>query len=77
MVNLTLLSQTFPQITNQPVNTTVAYGQTATFSVGASGAAPLRYQWWSQSNALVWGTNVPLWSSATLSPQMPETISSW
>jgi glucose/arabinose dehydrogenase len=37
-------SQT-PQITTQPADKTVAVGQPATFSVGASGAAPLRYQW--------------------------------
>src|SRR5215472_2594682 len=34
-----------PTITAQPVNQTVTVGQTATFSVTASGTAPLSYQW--------------------------------
>jgi len=38
-----------PTITTQPANQTVTAGQTATFSVAASGTAPLSYQW--QMNA--------------------------
>ncbi len=34
-----------PSITSQPVNQTVAAGQTATFTVVATGTAPLSYQW--------------------------------
>ena len=34
-----------PTITTQPVNQTVTAGQTATFSVAATGTAPLTYQW--------------------------------
>jgi len=34
-----------PTITTQPANQTVAAGQTATFSVVATGTAPLSYQW--------------------------------
>lgn len=34
-----------PSITKQPANQTVTAGQTATFSVVASGTAPLSYQW--------------------------------
>jgi glucose/arabinose dehydrogenase len=34
-----------PAITTQPSDLTVAQGQPATFSVGASGAAPLAFQW--------------------------------
>jgi len=34
-----------PTITSHPFNQTVAAGQTATFSVSASGTAPLSYQW--------------------------------
>src|ERR1700722_2886852 len=34
-----------PSITTQPANQTVSVGQTATFSVTATGAAPLSYQW--------------------------------
>lgn len=34
-----------PQITSHPANATVVVGQAATFTVGASGAPPLVYQW--------------------------------
>ncbi len=34
-----------PSISTQPVSRTVTTGQTATFSVSATGTAPLRYQW--------------------------------
>src|SRR6266404_507967 len=34
-----------PTITTQPANQTVTAGQTVTFTVGASGTAPLSYQW--------------------------------
>jgi photosystem II stability/assembly factor-like uncharacterized protein len=34
-----------PAITQQPASTTVTVGQMATFSVGATGSAPLAYQW--------------------------------
>jgi glucose/arabinose dehydrogenase len=34
-----------PQITAQPADRTVSVGQSATFTVGASGTAPLQYQW--------------------------------
>jgi len=34
-----------PSITTQPANQSVAEGQTATFSVAATGSAPLAYQW--------------------------------
>ena len=36
---------TAPSITSQPANQTVTAGQTATFSVTATGTAPLTYQW--------------------------------
>jgi PKD repeat protein len=38
-------SATPPSITTQPASQTVTVGQTATFSVAASGTAPLSYQW--------------------------------
>src|SRR5882724_5676050 len=38
-------SSTAPSITSQPANKTVSVGQTATFSVTATGDAPLTYQW--------------------------------
>jgi hypothetical protein len=49
---------TAPSITTQPQNQTVAVGSTATFTVAATGTAPLTYQW--QKN----GTNI---SAATSS----------
>ena len=36
---------TAPQITSQPQNVIATLGNAAAFSVGATGAAPLRYQW--------------------------------
>ena len=47
-----------PGITSQPGNQTVAQGQPASFTVGASGSAPLNYQW--QRNMVnVPGANSP------------------
>ncbi len=43
-----------PSITTQPTNQTVSEGQTARFTVEATGTAPLRYQW--QKN----GVDIPL-----------------
>jgi hypothetical protein len=51
-VNVANSGATAPSITSQPQNATVSVGQTATFSVGAAGSAPLSYQW--QRN----GTNI-------------------
>jgi hypothetical protein len=38
-------AQVAPSITTQPASQTVSAGQTATFTVAASGTAPLSYQW--------------------------------
>jgi pectate lyase len=43
---------TGPSITTQPQNQTVLEGQNATFSVSASGTAPLFYQWYSGTTLL-------------------------
>ena len=43
--NATLTVKTPPTITTQPANTTVRVGQTAKFSVTATGTTPLSYQW--------------------------------
>jgi Immunoglobulin I-set domain/PQQ-like domain len=48
-------SGTAPEITQQPASVTVTAGQAATFSVMATGTAPLRYQWYVNSAAA--GTN--------------------
>jgi uncharacterized repeat protein (TIGR01451 family) len=42
----TIQSNPPPAITSQPLSTTNVVGATVGFSVGASGAAPLAYQWW-------------------------------
>ena len=44
-VKFVLASATSPSITSQPSNQTVFEGQSATFSVAASGTAPMSYQW--------------------------------
>jgi hypothetical protein len=45
-----------PSITAQPVSQTVTAGQTATFSVAATGSAPLTYQW-QKNGAAISGAN--------------------
>jgi glucose/arabinose dehydrogenase len=56
-----------PAISQHPANQTVPVGQSATFSVGASGTAPLAYQW--QRN----GTNIP-GANATTYGTLPVTL---
>jgi hypothetical protein len=46
---------TAPTITQQPANATVTVGQPATFTVTATGSAPLAYQWFFNGTAV--GTN--------------------
>jgi hypothetical protein len=46
---------TAPAITQQPTNATVTAGQSATFTVTATGTAPLIYQWFMNGGAV--GTN--------------------
>ena len=45
-----------PSITTQPANQTVSAGQAATFSVTATGTAPLTYQW-KKNNSVISGAN--------------------
>lgn len=44
-------SATTPSITSQPQNQQVLLGQAASFSVTATGTAPLRYQWFFNTNS--------------------------
>jgi|GEM_PF-1148713 len=44
-VSLHVKVRVAPSVTTQPANQTVSAGQTATFTVVASGTAPLSYQW--------------------------------
>ncbi|MBI5471481.1 MAG: VCBS repeat-containing protein, partial [Ignavibacteriae bacterium] len=46
-----------PSITQQPANATVQSGQTATFTVAATGTIPLSYQWQKNSADIVGATN--------------------
>ncbi len=44
-----------PMIVTQPTDQTIMIGQDATFTVGASGTAPLAYQWYYNTNTLLAG----------------------
>jgi hypothetical protein len=46
-----------PTITTQPLSQTIIAGQTATFSVTASGTAPLSYQWRKNGTAITGATS--------------------
>lgn len=59
-----------PTITTQPANQTVTAGQTATFSVVATGTAPLAYQW--QKN----GSDIPSATSASYTTPVTTTADS-
>ncbi|HEV2216024.1 MAG TPA: immunoglobulin domain-containing protein [Candidatus Dormibacteraeota bacterium] len=54
-----------PQISAQPQNTSVAAGQTATFSVTATGTAPLSYQWSKNATAISGATSASYTTPAT------------
>jgi hypothetical protein len=56
-----------PTITTQPLNQTVSTGQTATFSVAASGTAPLSYQWQKNSANISGATAASYTTPATTS----------
>jgi Immunoglobulin domain/PQQ enzyme repeat len=61
------ISTTAPQITTQPANQTVTVGQTATFSVVATGSAPLQYQWRKSGAAIAGATGSSYTTPATVS----------
>ncbi len=54
-----------PTITTQPVSKTVTAGQTATFTVAASGTAPLTYQWKKNGTAISGATSSTYTTPAT------------
>jgi Immunoglobulin domain/Immunoglobulin I-set domain len=58
---------TAPAITTPPAAATVAQGKTATFTVTASGTAPLTYAWLKNGTALADGGNISGSATATLS----------
>jgi hypothetical protein len=55
-------SASAPTITTQPTSQTVTVGQTATFSVVATGTAPLSYQW-QKNGANISGANSPSYTT--------------
>jgi hypothetical protein len=63
----TLTVNTAPSITTQPASQTVVVGQTATFSVVATGTAPLTYQWYNGGIAIVGATSRSYTTAATVS----------
>lgn len=54
-----------PQITTQPANQTVSVGHTATFTVAASGTAPLSYQWQKNGANITGATSTSYTTPAT------------
>jgi len=72
--NATLTVQSAPSITTQPANQTVNVGQTATFSVVASGAAPLSYQWQKNGSPIGGATSASYTTPATTSTDNGATF---
>src|SRR5207253_2050984 len=68
-----------PLITTQPANQTVTVGQMATFTVVATGTAPLSYQWQKNTTAISGATSAsyttPATTSADNSAQFTVTVS--
>jgi len=59
-INIAVLVQVPPAITAQPANQTVNQGQTASFSVTATGTAPLKYAWYKGATSMTNGPNPTL-----------------
>jgi unsaturated rhamnogalacturonyl hydrolase len=64
-----------PSITTQPANQTVTAGQTATFSVVATGTAPLSYQWQKSGANIAGATSSSYSTPATTSADNGATFS--
>ena len=65
---------TAPTISTQPANQTVAVGQMATFSVVATGTAPLSYQWQKNGTAISGATSASYTTPATTSADNGATF---
>jgi Immunoglobulin domain len=63
-----------PAITTQPANQTVTTGQTATFTVVASGAAPLTYQWQKNNANISGATSASYTTAATVAADTGTTF---
>ena len=55
-------NSTVPSITTQPTSKTVTAGQTATFTIVATGSAPLTYQW-RKNDAAIAGASSPSYTT--------------
>jgi hypothetical protein len=64
---LTVITSTPPSIVSQPQSQTVIAGQSASFSVSASGTAPLRYQW-RRNGANIAGATASTYTLANAQP---------
>jgi hypothetical protein len=60
-------AQIAPSITTQPASQTVSVGQTATFTVAATGTAPLSYQWLNNGTSISGATSSSYTTPATTS----------
>ena len=63
-----------PSITTQPASQSVTAGQTATFTVTASGTAPLTYQWQKNGTAISGGTAASYTTPATTTADNGSTF---
>src|SRR5207248_2040998 len=63
-----------PVITTQPVNQTVITGQAATFSVVASGTAPMSYQWQKNGASIAGATSASYTTPATTTSDSGSTF---
>jgi hypothetical protein len=64
-----------PSITSQPANQTVTAGQTASFTVSASGTAPLSYQWRKNNANITGATSSAYTTPATTTADSGSTFS--
>ena len=68
-------TNTAPAITSHPASTSVAVGATATFTVAATGQAPLSYQWRKNGTAISGATSASYTTPATVSGDSGSTFS--
>jgi len=62
-----MVQDAVPSITTQPSNQSVVVGQTATFSVAATGTTPLSYQWQKGTTPIAGATSASYTTPATIS----------
>jgi hypothetical protein len=69
------VTATAPSITTQPINQAVTAGQTATFSVLATGTAPMNYQWRRNGTNITGATSSSYTTAATTASDSGSTFS--